>query len=446
MRRLLIVLLVIVVLVLASPALTRSGAEKQFYRSLADLEELVPGLLFEETQADSGWFKSVNTQELVFKDMLIAEDGSVEDQHSGIFVETEIFHGPVIFGMGDPAMPPISLALATTRTRISYVDGDEEPVEFPGGIYNRISIDGSGSLSLVFESLSEEFSNKAAAGGGTITWEGAHLKVDYDAGLSHVESVGLIKPLSIVSADGEFRLGEISFESSADYSDFGIWVGSSTTRVEALTVVESSAEIPTAFSLKGMTISGDSGIEQGRLTGSVTLSIADVEMNDIAGNSIQLAISADVDAATVGRLKNALEEQDLANAEASAEVPAALQDAGMELLAAGLTLEISELQINTAQGDARFVIRFEIPASDLSGEAAVMNAIFSMSAESSLRISRLLFDFVSRSNPVMAQQMTALLQTGMLIDEGEQLTLEAIYDGGLLTVNGMPIPLPVVPQ
>ncbi|MCH8929741.1 MAG: DUF945 family protein [Proteobacteria bacterium] len=446
MRRLLIVLLVIVVLVLASPALTRSGAEKQFHRSLADLEELVPGLLFEETQADSGWFKSVNTQELVFKDMLIAEDGSVEDQHSGIFVETEIFHGPVIFGMGDPDMPAIDFALATTRTRVSYVDGDKEPVEFPGGIYNRISFDGSGSLSLVFESLSEEFSNKAADGGATITWEGAHLEVDYDAGLSHVETVGLIKPLSIVSADGEFRLGEISFSSSADYSDFGFWVGSSTTRVAALTVVESSAEIPTAFSLKGMTISGDSGIEQGRLTGSVTLSIADLEMNDIAGNSVQLAMSADIDAATVGRLKNALEEQDLANAEASAEVPEALQDAGMELLAAGLTLEISELQINTAQGDARFVIRFEIPASDLSGEAAVMNAIFSMSAESSLQISRSLFDYVSRRNPVMAQQMTALLQTGMLIDEGEQLTLEALYDGGLLTVNGMPIPLPVVPQ
>ena len=195
-----------------------------------------------------------------------------------------------------------------------------------------------------------------------------------------------------------------------------------------------------------MTGPGGGGIGRGRLTGRVTLSIADLEMNDIAGNSVQLSMSADVDAATVGRLKNALEEQDLANAEASAEVPAALQDAGMELLAAGLTLEISELQINTAQGDARFVIRFEIPASDLSGEAAVMNAIFSMSAESSLRISRSLFDFVSRSNPVMAQQMTALLQTGMLIDEGEQLTLEALYDGGLLTVNGMPIPLPVVPQ
>ena len=438
------VLMMFVVLALVSPLLTGSLAGKQFYRSLADLEELVPGLLFEETQADSGWFKSVNTQELVFKDMLVAEDGSVADQHSGIFVATEIFHGPLIFGMGDPNMPAVSFAIAATRTRVSYVDGDKEPVEFPGGIYNRISFDGSGSLSLVFEALSEEFGNKAGDGGATITWEGAHLEVDYDAGLSHVETVGLIKPLSIVSADGEFRLGEISFSSSAEHSDFGFWVGSSTTRVEALTVVESSAEIPTAFSLKGMTISGDSGIEQGRLTGSVTLSIADLEMNDIAGNSVQLSMSADVDAATVGRLKNALEEQDLANAEASAEVPAALQDAGMELLAAGLTLEISELQINTAQGDARFVIRFEIPASDLSGEAAVMNAIFSMSAESSLRISRSLFDFVSRSNPVMAQQMTALLQTGMLIDEGEQLTLEALYDGGLLTVNGMPIPLPVV--
>ncbi|MCH8958490.1 MAG: hypothetical protein IH835_03420, partial [Proteobacteria bacterium] len=83
MRRLFIVFLVVFVLVLVSPALTRSVAQKQFQGALADLEELVPGLLFEETQADSGWFKSVNTQELVFKDMLVAKDGSVEDQRSG---------------------------------------------------------------------------------------------------------------------------------------------------------------------------------------------------------------------------------------------------------------------------------------------------------------------------------------------------------------------------
>ncbi len=446
MRRLPIVFLVVFVLVLVSPALTRSVSQKQFHRALADLEELVPGLLFEETQADSGWFRSVNTQELVFKDMLVAQDGSVEDQRSGIFVETEIFHGPLIFGMGDPDIPAISFGAAITRSRVSFVDADEEPVQIPGGIYNRISYDGSGSLSLVFESLSKDFSDKVATSGTSISWEGARLEVDYDAGLGHMEFVGLIKPLRIVSADGEFRLGEISFESSADYSDFGIWTGVSTTSVEELTVVGSSAEMPAAFSLKGMTMSGDSGIEQGRLTGSMTLSISDLEMNAIAGSSVQFAMSAEVDAAIIGRLKNALETQNPASTAVGTEVSADLQDAGMELLAAGLSLEISELRINTVQGDAQFAFRIDIPASDLSGEAAVMNALFSMSAESKLRIGRSLFDFVSLNNPVMAPQMTALLATGMLIDEGEQLTLIAIYDGGLLTVNGMPIPLPVVPQ
>ena len=125
------VLMMFVVLALVSPLLTGSLAGKQFYRSLADLEELVPGLLFEETQADSGWFKSVNTQELVFKDMLVAEDGSVADQHSGIFVAPEIFRGPLIFGMGDPNMPPVSFAIAATRARLRYVSGANKPVHFP---------------------------------------------------------------------------------------------------------------------------------------------------------------------------------------------------------------------------------------------------------------------------------------------------------------------------
>ncbi len=446
MRRLHIVLLILVVLVLISPLLTGSVAQKQFNRSLVDLEELLPGLAFEETQAESGWLTSTNTQELVFKGTLIAEDGSAEDQHSGIFLETEIFHGPIIFGMGDPNMPAISFGAAITRSRVSFDKGDAEPVELPGGIYNRTSYGGSGSLSLVFDPLAEEFSNETATGGASIRWEGARLEVDYNAGLSHVESVGVIKPLSVVSDEGEFRFGEINFESSADYSDFGIWTGSSSSSVEELAVVGSSVGLPKAFTLRGVTMSAHSGIDQGRLSGGVTLSIAELDMDGIAGNSVQFATSADFDAATVGRLKNTLENLDPANTDMSMGLQAGLQDAGMELLAAGLTLEISELQINTAQGDARFVFQLEIPESDLSGEAAAMNALFSMSAESNLRISRSLFDYISQSNPVMAPQMMALLQTGMLIEQGEQLTLIAIYDGGLLTVNGMPIPLPVIPQ
>ncbi len=446
MRRLLMVLLVFVVLVLIAPALTGSVSQKQFHQILANLEEMLPGMAFEETQAESGWFASTNTQELVINALLFGEGDSAEDQHSGIFVETKIFHGPVIFGMGDSEMPLISFGAAVTRSRVRIVDEDDEPVELPGNIYNRISYDGSGLLSVSFDSFSEEFGNEADADRATFNWEGARFVVDYDAGLSHLETFGTVEPLSIVSADGEFRLGEISFESSADHTEFDIWVGSSSTSIEELTVVSSSAESPRPFSLKGFTMVGHSGIEEGRLSGSATLSIADLEMDGTGGYSMQITMSTDLDAATIGRLRDSLEGQDLTDAEANAGVPVEIQDAGMELLASGVMLEISDLHIKTAQGDAQFEIQLEIPASDLSGEAAAMNAIFSMSAKSNLRISRSLFDFMSESNPVMAPQMMALLQSGMLIDRGEQLTLVAIYDGGLLTVNGMPIPLPVVPQ
>ena len=404
------------------------------------------GLVFEETQEESGWFGSANTQELVFKAMLIKEDGSVEDQHSGIFLETEIFHGPVIFGMGDPDLPAVSFGAAITRSRVSFIEGDEAPVELPGGIYNRISYDGSGSLSVIFESFSEEFGNKAAADSATITWEGGRLDVDYDTGLSHVEFVGLIRPLIVVSDDGEFRLGEINFESSTDYSDFGIWIGNSTTSIEELTVVGSAAGLRKAFSLKGMIVSGSSRIDQGRLTGKVTLSIADLEMDDFADNTVQFSMSVDADAETIGRLKESMSGRMSADPEMSLAVAKNMQEVGMELLVRGLAFDISKLQINTAHGDARLVFQLEIPESELSGEAATMNALLSMSANSDLHISRSLFDYISQSNPLMAQQMMALLQTGMLIDQGEQLTMVAIYDGGLLTVNGMPIPLPVVPQ
>ena len=153
MRRLIIVLLVIIVLALVSPAITGSVAQEQFQRSLAELEEMMPGLIFEETQADSGWFSSTSTQELVLPGM--ADGGSGEDQRSGIFLETEIFHGPLILGIGDADLPAISFGAAVTRSRISFVDENEKTVKLPGGIYNVIAYDGSGSLSVFFDAMEE---------------------------------------------------------------------------------------------------------------------------------------------------------------------------------------------------------------------------------------------------------------------------------------------------
>jgi len=436
MRRLIIVLLVIIVLALISPAITGSVAQEQFHRSLAELEKMIPGLAFEETQSDSGWFSSTNTQELVLMGM--ADDESGQDQRSGIFLYTEVFHGPLIFVMGDPDLPVISFGAAVTRSRISFIDEDEETVELPGGIYNRIAYDGSGSLSVIFDAMAEELPGQNGSGGATLNWEGAQLQVDYSSGIEHLESIGHIQPLVITSADGEFRLGEIKFDSSADYSEYDIWIGSSSTSIEELTIIGATADMPQSFSMKGMTLFAQNTLEQGRMTSKITLSIADLEMNGIADNSLQFAISANLDAETLKQMKDTLASQDLADPAAAL----ALRGDGMGLVTAGLAVEISELQINTANGDAQMVFQLEIPPSDLTGEAAAMSAIFSMSADADLRISRSLFDYVLQSNPLMAPQMNALLMSGMLIEQGGQLTMVAIYDGGLLTVNGMPIPLP----
>lgn len=440
MRRLIIALLVIIVLALVSPAITGSVAQEQFHRSLAELEEMMPGLVFEEIQADSGWFSSTSKQELVLAGM--ASGGSGQDQHSGIFLETEIFHGPLILGMGDADLPVFSFAAAVTRSRISFIDENEETVELPGGIYNEIAYDGSGSLSVIFYAMEEELPGKTGSGGATLNWDGAQLQVDYSSGIGHLESVGHVQPLVITSADGELRLGEIKFDSSADHSEYDIWIGNSTTSIEEMTVIGATADLPQSFSMKGMTLFGQNSLDQGRLTGNFNLSIADLEMNGIADNSVQFAMSANVDAETIKQLKNTLKGQNMGDPAAAL----ALQNDGMGLVTAGLAVEISELQIKTANGDARILFQLEIPPSDLAGEAAAMNAIFSMSADADLRISRSLFDYVLQSNPLMAPQMNALLMSGMLIEQGEQLTMVAIYDGGLLTVNGMPIPLPIPPQ
>ena len=440
MRRLIIVLLVIIVLALVSPAITGSVAQEQFQRSLAELEEMMPGLIFEETQADSGWFSSTSTQELVLPGM--ADGGSGEDQRSGIFLETEIFHGPLILGIGDADLPAISFGAAVTRSRISFVDENEKTVKLPGGIYNVIAYDGSGSLSVFFDAMEEEFPGQTGSGRATLNWDGAQLQVDYSSGIEHVESFGHIQPLVITTADGEFRLGEIKFDSSADFSEYDIWIGNSTTSIEEMTVTGATANLPQSFSMNGMTLFGQNSLDDGRLTGNFKLSIADLEMNGIADNSVQFAMSANLDAETIKQLRNTLKGQRMGDPAAAL----ALQSDGMGLVTAGLAVEISELQINTAKGDARILFQLEIPPSDLTGEAAAMSAIFSMSADADLRISRSLFDYVLQSNPLMAPQMNALLMSGMLIEQGEQLTMVAIYDGGLLTVNGMPIPLPIPPQ
>ncbi len=447
MRRILIVLVVLVVLAMISPALTGSIAAKQYRSSLELVEEKLPGLEFEEVSYDRGWFSSKTRQELVFTDFQIGEDGSVSDQHSGIFLDTEILHGPLIMGTGDPHMPALSFGAVITRTTVTFAADGKDPFVLPGGIYHHIAFNGDSSLRFIFDQVSQKFGEEDERNAASFTWDGAQIDIRYDAGVTHIESEGSISPLSIEAPDGFIRLGEIRLYSSADYTDFGIWVGGSSVDLAEIIVSGKGSNGQERVAITGMSVSSDVRLEEDRYFAEVNLDIADLDFSEMQNTSLNLEMSArDLDAATLGQIQQFLANGNLAGEDTAAVLTFELQQYGMTLLAKGLGLSISDLEVRTEQGDLVFALDIDIPESRLNGEAAAMNAMLSLSAKSTLRLDRSLYEHIARSNPLMQQQLDALLQSGMLIEEGERLVLSAEYGGGLLTVNGLPMPIPMVPQ
>jgi hypothetical protein len=154
------------------------------------------------------------------------------------------------------------------------------------------------------------------------------------------------------------------------------------------------------------------------------------------------ATVSNLDAASVGRISQALDQ-----ARASANPDAALgQLIGVvqkdleTLLAAGGEIRFDQLDVSVDQGTVRS--KFGLSAASSDGPFSWPGLILALKADADVLVPAELVEMSRQMDP----QADSLIQMGILQISGNEYRMQAEFAGGLLTVNGLPMPLPIPGQ
>ncbi len=143
-----------------------------------------------------------------------------------------------------------------------------------------------------------------------------------------------------------------------------------------------------------------------------------------------------VDAAAVGALQRKIEEMG-DNPDPMAAY-ASLEPATQRLFAAGLEIDIEQLDVTLPQGTMTSVMQFSFKESD---PATFDWSSLLLNSEASIDVSvpAEVVETFAQGNP----QAALVIGAGYLVKRGDVYVMEARLKKGLLTVNGAPIPIPL---
>lgn len=412
MRRIVVVLIFLIALACVAPkAVGLLVADRQAHLATA-LAAGLKGAEVSTESSDSGWLTSSSRHRLRVTDpssaLLISDlTGRPDiDGDPALIIDSQIAHGPWPMFRGRPG-------LARMHSRLS-VDIGGEVIEIPGGAVTDIAFDGSGETAIRLLRLD----TTVQGGASVLMWDGAELDVSFGPDLETLESSGRVGSLTMLGPQGELRLGEAGIEGRSYATPFGFWAGTSRLTVDDMSVTGLDGSVTEADSLL--------------LEISVTVD------DETVAHRVAMSIDGlGGDLGEDGSIRLAAETEGL-SAPALARLGEAESAGASDWLAAmvpGSSVRIDEFIVSTERGEMVFTGRCEVPDSTTlaGGPADVLGALI---GEARLSISSGMLDSGEGS------QLQPFVAAGYLERSDDGSVFADIRIGsGLVTVNGLPMPL-----
>jgi uncharacterized protein YdgA (DUF945 family) len=211
-------------------------------------------------------------------------------------------------------------------------------------------------------------------------------------------------------------------------SEFGFAVGEMTLGLDTFSVVEAGS-LP--VSVGPVSFDTQSSVNDGRLDSESELALTVDSIPGIGQISIDTRLAlAGVDGAALRRLVETLQ-----SSQSSVTMPD-VEEQLLDLIAAGADLRIERLDIALPQGTIKSVMNIRFLERDRSSFAWT-SMLLATEADAKFEIPELIADMAMMMSP----QAGAI--EGFLLKNGDMYELEAAYKKGLLTVNGVPMPIPI---
>lgn len=435
MKRWLVILLVaLALLVLLAPGIVGRMAERNIDRNIEWAESDSPGLSIRTESFDRGWFTSEGRYRVGFEGGQFAEITEEYRQATGnqelpsLIIDTRLSHGPLPGG----SVPP---GLASTVSTFQLDPGNGAPIDIPGTLTSRVGLDGASKSHLLLEA------GTFRQDGVTIGWQGADIDISSNPATGAINAAGDIKPWKIEADGSSVDIGTITVAADQRDSEFGFSVGTVDLAVGEIRLVDESS----SFSIAGMSMKADSGIEDERLTVHSVFGLQAMTVPAFGDVGFDMDFSLlGADAASVAVIGNAVQEaQGAADPEqAMANLYSEIENEVQALFLRGFRMRFDRLDVTLPQGLISMKLDIDVPESDDDAGFEWGSILLKTSGSLDVKIPSTVYEMAAMMNA----QAGSLVAMGLLVQEGDDYVMKAEYTQGLINVNGAPMPIPIPVQ
>lgn len=427
------VILLLVVLVILSPAIVGRFAEQSVDENVNWAAQESGELVVTSTTFDRGWFSSEGEHRIELGEgslrSAIGDLGVDPEDAPALIIKTHLDHGLIPVSSMSREKGSLAPGLGSAVSTMTVESASGESFDIPGTIYSRVGISGDLQSSYVLEA------GEQAIDDGIFSWEDANIDFAADPDSGHVTFSGDFGQLAVADQSQTASIESFSFSGEQTRTSYGFGVGDFELKMGPMVVGAGAGQ---TGGIKGMSVVASSSLDGERLTADSQLSMGLSELPMFG----EISLAADIkienaSAPAIARLTEKLEQMP------AAQDPAALMMHGEEelkdLLAAGLSFDVKQLDVEMPMGTLETQMQFDFAETDRD-TFEWTTLLMKSEASIDVRIPGGLMDLAMTLNPQGAQMAIA---TGYLRKDGDDYVVEARYKKGVATVNGAPMAIPM---
>jgi len=432
---------------LAAPWFLGSFTERTLEARLDAGADSRPGMAIVTEEYRRRWFSSDSRHRIVITDPRTTEalrelaGGEVFADEPALVIDTRIEHGPLPRGTDAPFRPGLSRAVST----FSLDPGsDRDAVPLPGRLVTSMALDGSTHAEFRLQAGGRELPEAD----GRISWEAASLDADISADGRRIHTRGRIGGFELVARDGagggtaRVRIADIEGDSVQHYSPNGLPVGPTAVTIGTVSVTGDDAGV----TLQDIRLTSDGELVGELLSGTTELQVGRIEGGGPGPVSLSLELAMqNVHEPSLASLSETIQTLEGAGSQIPPGEAYRLMEPDLSrLVAEGPVLDLRKLGIALPDGEVRLTSYLALAAGGDAGPSLEARELLQrLTGTVELRIPASVVEQVRSIAPDAAEQLQMLIAAGMLRPDGADYRMQAEYGNGLLTVNGLPLPIPL---
>jgi uncharacterized protein YdgA (DUF945 family) len=430
--------IILAMIIVISPGIVGRLAEKTVDENIEWAQEETPEIRVTSERFDRGWFSSEGQHRVEItnenlRNSLLAEFG---DHFDGglpvLIIDTRLDHGLIPVTSMTREKGSLVPGLGSAISTLSFEMPNGDVVKLPGTIYSEVGLAGELDTNLVLDAGTFD------KDGATAAWGATDISVVTRPSGNVINYEGSIASFRVVADGQDVEIGGLTFVGDQRPTRYGFAMGDMQLEIQSISTVTPASG---PMTIGPFSIDARSAIVDDRINAETKASIAGIEAPGLGEIGMQMDVGmTGLEPRALGAVADALDalnpdEEDPQLLFAAAEKPL------MDLVSAGMQLDVRQLDIKLPQGTIATKISATIQESDRDN--FVWTALLlATEGVAEVSISREVMEFAMAMNP----QAGMAVGMGFLKLNGDVYELQAEYKKGLMTVNGAPMPIPLPGQ